>query len=95
VDGGATFGSPLKISGATGDPDASSTLGLGGQFIGDYITVVTDAGHAYVVWTDARDAALCAAVDAYRAGTGSKPNVIQQCPVNFGNTDIFLATVSY
>jgi hypothetical protein len=94
VDGGLTFSAPLRLSAVSSDPAASSTLGLGGEFIGDYITVATDSSHAYVVWTDARNAATCPAVDAWRLGTGPKPNVIDECLVNFGNTDIFLATVS-
>src|SRR5712692_7155282 len=89
-NGGANFGSPLLISTATYDPDGSSTNGLGAQFLGDYITAVADSGHVYAVWTDSRSAASCAAVDAFRAGTAGKPNVISICAVTFGNTDIFL-----
>jgi hypothetical protein len=94
TDGGASFSSPLLISTATSDPDGSSTNGLTAQFLGDYITVVADASHVYAVWTDSRNATPCAAVDAFRAGTGPKPNVITQCPTTFGNTDIFLGIVS-
>jgi hypothetical protein len=93
-DGGANFSSPLLISTATSDPDGSSTNGLGAQFLGDYITAVADATHVYAVWTDSRNASPCAAVDAFRAGTGPKPDVITQCPNTFGNTDIFLGIVS-
>jgi hypothetical protein len=46
------------------------------------------------VWTDSRNASPCAAVDAFRARTGPKPNVITQCPTTFGNTDIFMGVVS-
>lgn len=95
TDGGVTFSSPVKISKVTSDPDGSSTHRLDMQFIGDYISAASDASHVYAVWTDSRNATPCAAVDAYRAGTGLKPDVITQCPVTFGNTDIFLATVSY
>jgi hypothetical protein len=97
TDSGATFSSPLKISGATSDPDGSSTNSLRAQFLGDYITTVSDSngGGAFVVWTDSRNASSCAAVDAFRAGTGSKPDVITKCPTAFGNTDIFLGIVSY
>jgi hypothetical protein len=49
----------------------------------------------FVVWTDSRNATPCAAVDAFRARTGGKPNVITQCPTTFGNTDIFLGSVTY
>jgi hypothetical protein len=66
------------------DPDGSSTNGLAAQFLGDYITAVADSSHVYAVWTDSRNASPCAAVDAFRAGTGPKPNVITQCPTTFG-----------
>jgi hypothetical protein len=90
TNGGTSFGSPQKISTATSDPDGSSTNSLGAQFLGDYITAVADASHVYAVWTDSRNATPCAAVDAYRAGTGPKPDVITQCSTTFGNTDIYL-----
>ncbi len=93
-DGGANFGSSLLISTASSDPDGSSTNSLRAQFLGDYITAVADATHVFAVWTDSRNATPCAAVDAFRAGTGPKPDVITQCPNTFGNTDIFLGTVS-
>jgi len=47
----------------------------------------------YAVWTDSRNATPCAAVDAFRAGTAGKPDVITKCPTTFGNTDIFLGIV--
>jgi hypothetical protein len=97
TDRGATFSTPVLLSTARSDPDGSSTNGLGAQFLGDYITAVSDSqgGRVFTVWTDSRNAAPCAAVDAYRARTASKPNVITQCPTTFGNTDIFLGTLSY
>lgn len=97
TDGGASWSSPLKISTAPSDPDGSSTNSLGAQFLGDYITAVADSrgGGVFAVWTDSRNAMSCAAVDAFRAGTGPAPDVITQCPTTFGNTDIFLGTVSY
>ncbi len=93
-DRGATFSSPLLISTATSDPDGSSTNSLRAQFLGDYITAVADSTHVYAVWTDSRNALPCTDVDKFRAGTGPKPDVITQCPNTFGNTDIFLGTVS-
>ncbi len=94
ADGGISFSSPLRMSTATSDPDGSSTNSLRAQFLGDYITAVADSSHVYAVWTDSRNATPCAAVDAFRAGTAPKPNVITQCPTTFGNTDIFLGIVS-
>jgi hypothetical protein len=97
TNGGTTFTGPIKISSVPSDPDASSTNSLGAQFLGDYITTVADPGghKAFAVWTDSRNAVPCAAVDAFRAGTAPKPDVITQCPTTFGNTDIFLGTISY
>lgn len=93
VSGGA-FSSPLKISSASSDPDGSSTNGLGAQFQGDYNTLISDNNHAWFIWTDARAATPCAAVDAFRAGTGPRPNVPASCAGTFGNTDIFVGRVS-
>ncbi len=94
TDGGATFTKALKISTASSDPDGSSTNSLAAQFLGDYITAVADRSHVYAVWTDSRNATSCAAVDAFRAGAGAKPDVITQCPTTFGNTDIMLGRVT-
>jgi hypothetical protein len=93
TDGGASFGAPLKISGARSDPNASSTNSLRSQFQGDYNTLISDNAHAWFIWTDARNASSCDAVDAYRAGTAPKPNVLDACQDNFGNTDIVVAKV--
>src|SRR5712692_4002739 len=89
TNGGASFSSPLLISTDTSDPDGSSTNSVRAQFLGDYITAVADATHVFAVWTDSRNASSCTAVDNFRAGTASKPNVIANCPTTFGNTDIF------
>jgi hypothetical protein len=93
-DGGASFSAPLKISGASSDPNGSSTNSLRSQFLGDYNTLISDDSHAWFIWTDTRNASSCEAVDAYRAGTAAKPDVLALCPDNFGNTDIVVATVS-
>jgi hypothetical protein len=93
---GATFSPPLLISTATSDPDGSSTNSLRAQFLGDYITAVADGSHVYAVWTDSRNATSCDAVDAFRVtqSLADKPNVISQCPITFGNTDIVLGIVT-
>jgi hypothetical protein len=46
------------------------------------------------VWNDARNAADCPAVDAWRAalqagGTATKPSPLSDCPAAFGNSDIY------
>jgi len=91
---GAAFSAPLKISSASSDPDGSSTNGLTAQFQGDYNTLISDNQHAWFIWTDARAATPCAAVDAFRAGTGPRPDVPVSCPGTFGNTDIFVGQIS-
>lgn len=92
--GGGPFSSPLKVSTASSDPDGSSTNGLGAQFQGDYNTLIGDNHHAWFIWTDAANATPCAAVDAFRAGTGPRPNVPASCAGTFGNTDILVAQIS-
>jgi hypothetical protein len=94
TNGGASWSNPLKISTVSSDPDGSSTNSLAAQFLGDYITAVSDSSHVYAVWTDSRNATPCAAVDAFRAGTAGAPDVITKCPTTFGNTDIFLGIIS-
>jgi hypothetical protein len=51
------------------------------------------------VWTDARDAAVCDAVQRYRAASLAAgqlalpaPWPLAACPATFGNTDIWSAT---
>lgn len=92
--GGTSFSSPVRISSSSSDPDVGSTNSLRAQFQGDYNTLISDDTNAWFIWTDGRNGATCDAVDAYRAGTASKPSVPDQCPDNFGNTDIFVGTVA-
>ena len=51
---------------APSNPDGSSYNDLTEQFIGDYTGIVNGQTSAYLVWTDARAATPCSAVDAYR-----------------------------
>ena len=87
------------LSTAFGDPDGSSTNSLGAQFLGDYATAVASNSAGWFVWTDTRNEASCAAVDAFRAGTAGKPNPDLQCPAvngkSFGNSDIFVGAVGF
>lgn len=89
----------LLLSTASGDPDGSSTNSLRAQFLGDYATAVSSNSTAWFVWTDTRNEAPCTAVDAFRTGTGPKPNPDLQCPSSggrsFGNSDIFAAGVEF
>src|SRR5262249_30272448 len=99
--GGAGFGAPLRVSTASSNPDRSSYNNLQEQFIGDYIDILSGPTSAYVVWTDARNATSCAAVDGYRNAVyaGSKtavaPNPDSACATSFGNTDTMLGVVTF
>ena len=94
---GGSFGAPVKISAAASDPDAASTNGLTAQFLGDYNGAdVGPDGTFWFTWTDTRNGAACPAIDAWRASgfTTTKPNIYDSCKAAFGNSDIFVATVS-
>ncbi len=99
--GGLAFGAPIRVSTASSNPDGSSYNNLKEQFIGDYIDIVAGPTSAYIVWTDARNATLCQAVDGYRNAVyaGSKtavaPNPDNVCATSFGNTDTEAAIVNY
>ena len=80
--------------GVVGDARGSSANGLISEFLGDYNYAVATRDYGAAVWNDARDAAVCSAINAYRQSlvAGSPipppaPNV--DCPATFGNTDIF------
>jgi hypothetical protein len=84
----------------TGDARGSSANALIDEFLGDYDYAFATNDFVVTVWNDARKAADCPAIDAYRddvadgtaAGTSTdptRPAPEQQCPATFGNTDIF------
>jgi hypothetical protein len=84
----------------TGDARGSSANALIDEFLGDYDYVFATNDYAVATWNDARNAADCPAIDAYRqtvvdgtaAGDATDPNrpaPQQDCPATFGNTDIF------
>jgi hypothetical protein len=84
--------------GAPGDPRGSSANSLTSEFLGDYVYAVATRTYGSAVWNDARNAADCPAVDAWRKAlqTGDT-NVTQPapgtvCPAAFGNSDIFGGT---
>ena len=101
TDGGVSFSAPLRVSSKSSNPDASSYNNLKEQFIGDYVDIVAGPTQAFLVWTDARDASKCQAVNDYRTAVyaGSKtavaPNPDNVCATNFGNTDTEFAAVTY
>jgi hypothetical protein len=77
-----------------GDARGSSTNGLVGEFLGDYVYAIATNDYAAAVWNDVRFAADCPAIDAWRASlqvgapiATPSPNV--DCPPMFGNSDIF------
>ena len=80
--------------GASGDPRGSSANALTDEFLGDYVYAVATRTYGAAVWNDARNAADCPAIDAWRnslqtGGSVPKPAPQQDCPATFGNSDIF------
>ena len=86
--------------GPTGDARGSSANALIDEFLGDYDYAFATRDSVTVAWNDARNAADCPSIDAYRddvasgdaAGAASdptRPAPEQDCPATFGNTDIF------
>jgi hypothetical protein len=118
--GGTAFSAPLKVSAASSDPAVSAANALSEQFFGDYNTLVSDAGHAWFISTDARNGQGCPAVDAYQHELADAGYVLRgdedegadgdagadagdadgapapqlECSPSFGNTDVYVATVS-
>jgi len=67
--------------------------------IGDYVYAAATRTYGVGVWTDAANAAVCPAVQTYRAASlaaGSRqlpsPYPPTDCPPTWGNTDIMSAT---
>jgi hypothetical protein len=78
-----------------GDPRGSSANALISEFLGDYVYATATRTYGAAVWNDARRARDCSAIDAYRQAlqngnsSATPPNVQEQCPAKFGNSDIF------
>jgi BNR/Asp-box repeat len=99
VSGGSTGAFTSAYRSPGGDPRGSSANALISEFLGDYVYAAATRTYAVAVFNDARNAADCAAIDAYRsalrAGTAATaPAVQQQCPLTFGNSDIFSFTTA-
>jgi hypothetical protein len=67
------------LSTVFGDPDGSSTNGLGAQFLGDYATAVASDPTGWFVWSDPHNETAC-------------PAASRQL---FGNSDIFVSAVGF
>jgi hypothetical protein len=83
--------------GAPGDPRGSSANALTDEFLGDYVYAAATRTYGVAVWNDTRNAAVCGAINSYRQAlqsgqSATPPAVEQQCPLNFGNSDIYSFT---
>ncbi|HET7052018.1 MAG TPA: sialidase family protein [Solirubrobacteraceae bacterium] len=83
--------------GATGDPRGSTANALTDEFLGDYVYAAATRTYGAAVWNDARNAADCPAIDAYRQAlqngmSATAPAPQQACAPNFGNSDIYGGT---
>src|SRR5215216_4505880 len=77
-----------------GDARGSTQNDLTAEFLGDYVYAAATRAYGVAVWNDVRNAADCAAIDAWRMAlrTGEAvptPAPQQDCPATFGNSDIF------
>jgi len=91
--GGAVGAFTTLDRGAVGDA-RGTTRTLNREAIYDYQYAVASRDYGATVWMDARNAADCPAVDAYRQslidGTPiAAPSPLTDCPAQFGNLDIF------
>ncbi len=92
---GTTLGAFTTLHrGTQGDSRASSANALTTGFLGDYNYAAATNTSVTAVWNDARNAADCPAIDAFRdseltSSPLTSPAPPTACPPTFGNTDIF------
>ena len=95
VLGSGTIGAWTDVHhGVDGDARGSSANALTDEFLGDYDYAFATRAGVDAVWNDARNAADCPAIDAYRESfvggpPAPRPAPQQSCPPTFGNTDIY------
>ena|SRR5438034_5889429 len=68
-----------------------------GRVPGRYVYAAASRTYGAAVWNDARNAADCSAIDAWReslitGGTVARPAPQQDCAPNFGNSNIYGGT---
>jgi hypothetical protein len=98
-DNGASGWTTLHRS-PPGDPRGSSANALISEFLGDYVYVDATNDYAVSVWNDARNATVCPAINEWRMelqegneeAAEEAPNPVEDCPVGFGDTDIWSFT---
>ena len=98
-DGGVSWSAPVRVTTAGSDPAASAQNDLTRQFWGDYNTLVSTNSNAWFIYTDSRNGVGCPAVDAYQhsvdAGSPiTKPAPENVCASQFGNSDVFVSTIT-
>src|SRR3954468_2681357 len=87
-----TFGEIHR--GQPGDARGTAQNNLAGEFLGDYVYAAATRTLGAAVWNDARNAADCPAIDAWRlslatGGSVARPAPQQDCDPTFGNSDIY------
>ena len=97
VGGSGTGAFTTLNRGVPGDARGSSANALSAEFLGDYVYAAATRSYGAAVWNDARNAADCPAIDAWResnitGGTVARPAPQQDCPANFGNSNIYGGT---
>jgi hypothetical protein len=96
---GAPTGWTTVYSGPSGDARGTSQgRYLYNEFLGDYASAIATRTYGAGVWTDTRDTVDCPAMDGWRQASFNAgqtlfpaPWPLGDCPVAFGNNNIFLA----